>query len=241
MATNKIPVARTLLWLGVLLLALGSSVVAGADPGVSKLREAGKAAYDAGNFVEAKKAFDEAFRLAALHSLGVWSARARVKLGEWVQADERYEKLLKLPLSEGDAAAEGEARQQAAREREELRQRIPRVRIRLEGVQASDVDVSIDGQAVAEGFLLVKKQGPFPNGKSLEVNPGTHRIVGVSGDQRKEVSVTLAEGETRDVSLRFVNPDTVRQRKCRDKCRSDCDDNNKCYVDCKHRCFDKGS
>jgi tetratricopeptide (TPR) repeat protein len=224
-----------------LLLALGSSVAAGADPGVSKLREAGMAAYGAGNFSEAKKAFDEAFRLAALHSLGVWSARARVKLGEWVQADERYEKLLKLPLSESDKAAESEARQQAAQEREALRQRIPRVRIRLEGVEPGDVDVSIDGEAVAEGFLLVKKKGPFPNGKSLEVNPGPHRVVGQSGDQRKEVSVTLAEGETRDVSLRFVNPDTVRQRKCRDKCRSDCNENNKCYIDCKHRCFTKSN
>ena len=238
MPIKKIRVAGTLRWLGVLLLALGCSVAAAADPGVSKLREVGMAAFEAGKFAEAKKAFDEAFRLAALHSLGVWSARARVKLGEWVQADERYEKLLELPLSQSDAAAEGEARQQAAREREELRQRIPRIRIRLEGVEASEVDVSIDGQAVAESFL-VKKKGPFPRGKSLEVNPGTHQVVGVSGEQRKEVSVTVAEGETRDVSLRFVNPDTVRQRKCRDKCRADCNENNKCYVDCKHRCFEK--
>jgi hypothetical protein len=168
----------------------------------------------------------------------VWGARTRVKLGEWVEADERYERVAKAPSSQGERSREEEARQQAVREREELRHRLPRLRIRLEGVAAEEVEVAIDGVPVAGEFLTVKKKekGIFPHGKSLVVNPGDHRIVGVTSEQRKELAVSITEGQTRDVSLRFINPDTLRQRKCADKCKADCS-TNKCYVDCKHRCF----
>jgi hypothetical protein len=223
----------------VVSLALGALGTAGADAGVEKLRSTGMAAYDAGKYAEAKQAFDEAFRLSPLHSLGVWAARSRVKLGELVEADAQYEKLQKAPVTRGDGPAEEQARQQAVREREELRHRIPRLRIRLEGVEPSAVDVTIDGSPVGDEFLFAKNAGLFPRGKSLEVNPGQHVILGVSGEQRREMPVSLGEGESREVRLRFVNPDTVRQRKCADACREDCDGNNKCYVECKHRCFTK--
>jgi tetratricopeptide (TPR) repeat protein len=223
----------------VMLAAPGGA--ADADRGVGKLRATGLAAYNAGDFIEAKKAFDEAFRIAPLHSLGVWAARTRVKLGEWVEAEERYERIAKAPISGGERGAEEEARQQAVREREELRHRMPRLRIRLEGVAADEVEVEIDGVPVAAEYLQAKKKekdrGIFPHGKSLIVNPGDHRLVGVSGEQRKEVSISLGEGQTRDVNLRFINPETLRQRKCADKCKADCSGSNKCYVDCKHRCF----
>jgi len=228
-------------WLGLGLLAarLGDVPAAGGDDGVGKLRAAGIAAYNAGDYGEAKKAFDEAYRRAALHSLGVWAARTRVRLGEWVEADERYEELTKAPITQGTRSSEEEARQQAVREREELRHRLPRLRIRVEGIGAAEVEVALDGAPVASEYLLVKRKekGLFPNGKSLIVNPGDHRIVGVIGEQRKELSVNVGEGQTRDVSLHFINPETIRQRKCADKCKDDCDGNNKCYVDCKHRCF----
>lgn len=213
--------------------------VAGAEDGASKLRAAGMAAYRAGDYGEAKKAFDQAFRIAPLHSVGLWSARARVKLGEWVEAEERYERLTKTPITRGERGAEEEARQLAVREREDLRHRLPRLRIRLEGLEGEPVEVAIDGAPVSQEYLLVKakRRGIFPHGKALAVNPGDHLIVGVTGEQRKEVSLSIAEGETRDVSLRFVNPDTLRQRKCADRCRQDCGTKNRCYVDCKHRCF----
>ena len=231
--------SKALLGLCLLGASLGSVPATGGDDGVGKLRAAGIAAYNAGDYGEAKKAFDEAYRRAPLHSLGVWGARTRVKLGEWVEADERYERLAKTPITEGVRGAEEEARQQAVREREELRHRLPRLRIRLEGVDAGEVEVALDGSPIATEFLLIKKKdkGIFPNGKSLVVNPGDHVIVGVAGDQRKELSVNVGEGQTRDVNLRFINPDTIRQRKCADKCKDDCDGSNKCYVDCKHRCF----
>jgi tetratricopeptide (TPR) repeat protein len=226
----------------LLMLVAVPRGAAGADNDVGKLRATGLAAYNAGEYTEAKRAFDEAFRITPLNTLGIWAARARVKLGEWVEADERYERIAKAPISGSERGAEGEARQQAVREREQLRHRLPRLRIRLEGVKLDEVEVAIDGVSVASEFLLAKnkEKGIFRHGKSLVVNPGDHRIVGVSGEQRKELSISIAEGQTRDVNLRFINPDTLRQRKCADKCKTDCSGNNKCYVDCKHRCFTAG-
>jgi tetratricopeptide (TPR) repeat protein len=237
----KVPGALSC-WVMLLCLVMLAAVpegAAGADDGVNKLRATGLAAYNAGDYSEAKKAFDQAFRITPLHSLGIWAARTRVKLGEWVEADERYERIAKAPVARGAGGAEEEARQQAVREREALRHRLPRLRIRLEGVDAREVEVALDGVPVAGEFLQAKSKdkGIFPHGKSLVVNPGDHHIVGVSGEQRKELSVSMAEGQTRDVNLRFINPDTLRQRKCSDKCKPDCSGNNKCYVDCKHRCF----
>jgi tetratricopeptide (TPR) repeat protein len=225
--------------LALLLAGVGGLAQAGAEDGVGKLRATGMAAYNSGDYSEAKRAFDEAFRLSPQVSLGVWSARSRVKLGEWVEADERYERLSKATITKGDRSAEEEARREAIREREDLRHRMPRLRIRLEGIGAEEVEVALDGSPVGTEFLLVKKKekGIFPHGKSLVVNPGDHRIVGVAGEQRKELAVSIAEGQTRDVNLRFINPDTLRQRKCADKCKDDCSGKNKCYVDCKHRCF----
>lgn len=223
------------LWLG------GASLSSAGDADVAKLRNAGMAAFEAGNYAAAKQAFDQAFGLSPLHSLGLWTARSRAKLGELVEADQRYEKVLKTPLTESAPSAEREAQQHAAGEREELRHRIPRLRIKLEGVDPSEVEVRLDGVLVADEFVIVQKHSPFPHGKALQVNPGSHQIVAVSADQRKDLSVTLAEQQTREVSLRFANSGTLKQRKCRDQCRVDCGENNECYVACKQRCFSKAS
>jgi hypothetical protein len=228
------------LWLFVLVFGLIGSRSEAEQLDVAKLRDEGISAYQSGNYSAAKAAFDRAFALAPLHSLGVWTARSRDKLGELLEADQRYGKVLDTPLPAGAEAVEGEAREHAAREREELRHRIPHVRIRLEGVNPAEIEVRMDGALVSDEFLVVNKEGPFPHGKALQVNPGRHQILAVSADQRKDTSVSLKEGETRDVTLQFAKASTVRQRKCRDQCRTDCGDSNDCYVACKQRCFSKG-
>jgi hypothetical protein len=229
-------------WLSLLVLVFGliGSRSEAEQVDLAKLRDEGVAAYQAGKYPAAKLAFDRAFAIAPLPSLGVWTARARAKLGELLEAEQRYGKVLDAPLPAGAEAAEGEAREHAAREREELRHRIPHLRIRLEGVNPAEIEVRVDGVLVGDEFLIVKKDGPFRHGKALQVNPGTHQILAVSADQRKDASVSVKEGETRDVTLQFAKASTLRQRKCRDKCRTDCGDNNDCYVDCKQRCFSKG-
>lgn len=228
-------------WLALSILGmwlLGSSSHAQSES-ISKLRDEGMAAYQAGNYASAKAAFDRAFGIAPLHSLALWSARARVKLGELVEADERYEKLLSTPLPAGAESSEAEARREAAKEREELRHRIPRLRIRVEGVNPAEIEVRVNGALVGDEYLISKKGGPFPKGKALQVNPGTHQILAVALDQRQDTSVAVEEGQTREVSLRFAAASTVRQRKCRDQCRTDCHEDNDCYVACKQRCFIK--
>jgi len=231
---------RGLLCLSVLMVGLIGVRSEAEQVDIAKLRDQGMAAYQAGNYAGAKRAFDQAFGMAPLHSLGIWTARSRVKLGELLEADQRYGKVLETPLPAGAEATEGEARAHAAREREELRHRIPHLRIRLEGVNPAEVEVRIDGTLVSDDFVVVKKDGPFRHAKALQVNPGSHQILVVAAEQRQETSVTVKEAETKDVVLRFANESTLRQRKCRDQCRTDCNDNNDCYVECKQRCFIKG-
>ncbi|HTV23405.1 MAG TPA: hypothetical protein VMG12_32170, partial [Polyangiaceae bacterium] len=116
-------VSRALFCMTVTVGAVASLTAPGgpdawaAEDGIGKLRAAGMKAYNAGDFVEAKKAFDEAFKLMPLHSVGLWAARSRVKLGEWVEAGEQLERIAKSPIQRGDRSAEEEARQQAIRER----------------------------------------------------------------------------------------------------------------------------
>ena len=239
MLTRSLWLLMLVFWLiGTLVVADRSAEAQQAD--VAKLRDEGLAAFQSGKYSAAKRAFDQAFGIAPLPSLGVWTARSRVKLGELLEADLRYGKVLETPLPAGAEATEGEAREHAAHEREELRHRIPLLRIRLEGVNPAEVEVRVDGALVGDEFVVVKKDGPFRHGKALQVNPGTHQILVVAAEQRQDTSVSVKEGETRDVTMRFANASTLRQRKCRDQCRADCRDDKDCYVECKQRCFSKG-
>jgi len=226
--------------LAVLSFALTNLGLAQADPAADKtadkLEETGRVAYQAGDYAAAKRAFDESYNLAPRHTLGLWTARARVKLNEWVEAAQRLETLLSTPVGSADGK-EREAYEQALKERDELRHRMPRIRIRLEGVQQGEAKVQIDGTPVSQEFLVVKKTSAFPHGKALQINPGNHQLVAVSGEQRREVALSIAAGEMRDVNVRFVNADTIRQRNCVDQCRKTCKTNNDCYMECKERCF----
>src|SRR5690606_13570088 len=114
-------VPKALFCIALLVAAPGGSGAWAADDGVGKLRTAGLKAYNAGDYIEAKKAFDEASRIMPLPSVGLWAARSRVKRGEWVEAAGQPERIAKAPIERGDRGAEEEARQQAVREREELR------------------------------------------------------------------------------------------------------------------------
>jgi tetratricopeptide (TPR) repeat protein len=229
---------RWLLLLPLLFVLSGVRFSSAEEPDVAKLRDEGMTAYQLGNYKKAEQAFDRAYAIAPLHSLGIWSARSRVKLGQWLEADERFDELIKKPVPAG-AREESMARDAAAHERDELRKRMPHLRFRVEGAKASELEVRVDGVLVPDEFLVGKKDGPFRHAKAFQVNPGSHQILAVSVDQRLDQSVEVNEGETRDVNLRFANSGTLRQRKCRDQCRTDCHDDNDCYVNCKERCFSK--
>src|SRR5215467_3274187 len=81
-----------LLWLAVLWLHV---TLVGAQDDASRamarqLGEEGLEAYQASDYLLAERKLDRAYRLFATPTLGLWSARARIKAGHWVEAAERF-------------------------------------------------------------------------------------------------------------------------------------------------------
>lgn len=136
---------------------------------------------------------EKAYAGMRVPALGLWSARALARRGLLVEASERYLETTRLTGTGGDPEVQAQARKDAERELDELTPRIPLLRIDVEGALESEVRVSLDGAPMSAVFL----------GEERPVNPGSHRIVGELGEQRKEQNVTLDEREKKRIALEF--------------------------------------
>jgi hypothetical protein len=157
------------------------------------LAYSGLRAYAAHDYASASAQLEESFRLLPVPSLGLWSARALVKLGRLLQAEQRYRATAALPLGPDDPPVQGEARATAELEHAELGARIPSVEVQLIGAEAHEVVVTLDGAALPAEAL----------GQRRRVDPGRHALVGTRAGERSEVSLTLSEGQHEQATLRF--------------------------------------
>jgi hypothetical protein len=159
-----------------------------------ELATEGSTLYQQGDFDGAYDRFNRAYQLVQRPNVGIWAARSLMRSGRWVEASERYLELERTALPAGAPADQVQAVQDAARERRELLGRLPSLKIVIDGADASDVFVSINGQLVKPALLGVKQP----------VNPGTLLVKGVRGEQAVEQSVELAEAQSREVKLSFT-------------------------------------
>lgn len=158
-----------------------------------KLAEDGVAALQAGDGAKAVEKLDKAFRALRVPSIALWSGRALVKQGRLVEAAERLLEATRLPIS-GDAAVQEQAKTDAAKELEQLRPRIPNLVVRVEG--GAEVTVSLDGSDVPASLL----------GEDRPINPGVHQLIAKRGNAQKTDDIDIAEGERKEVTLRFDAP-----------------------------------
>jgi len=159
-----------------------------------KLGVDGVRAYEAGKYDVAMDRLERAYKVLAVPSLGLWSARALEKNGRLVEAAERYVKTTRLPVdSSSDRAVQEQAKKDAAREHEALVPRIPNLVVEIEGAPSDDVQVTVAGVPINAALVGT----PFP------ANPGPIVVVAESGAQRVEGKATLVEGETSTVVLDF--------------------------------------
>lgn len=158
-----------------------------------KLAEDGVLALQNGDALTASQKLEKAHQMLRVPSVALWSARALVKKGQWVEAAERLREVSRL-ASSGDAAVQEEARRDAEKELAELTPRIPILVVGIVGAEPSTVTVTLDGAAVP-GALL---------GEDRPVNPGTHQLVGTRGDDRVTTTLSVAEGERKQAELRFT-------------------------------------
>jgi hypothetical protein len=159
-----------------------------------KLGYSGVEAYQAGDYKTAQQKLEKAYRVLRVPSVGLWSARALVQLGQLVEASERYQELARLSATEtGDPAVQKKAVAEAANELKALLPRIPSVTVQVEGADAAAVKVTIDGKAILPELV----------GEPLPVNPGKHQVAAARGAEHVELELSLAEAEQKPAVLRF--------------------------------------
>lgn len=195
--SQRVHIAFALTWLfsplGVRAQVATPGYDTAARAAARQVGEEGIEAYWARNYVEAHEKFEKGYQLFATPTLGLWSARARMQLGRWVDAAERYRETLTMSNSVGNQAAQNEALHDAKKELEALLPRIPTVTLQLEGASSSEVKLALDGSALPNAFI----------GVARPTDPGSHELVALRNDERVVVRVQLAEREHKSLPLRF--------------------------------------
>ena len=159
----------------------------------------GMTAYQAGDYTVASEKLEKAYRVLRVPSLGLWSARSLVQLGKLVEASERYTEVQRLKPEGGDEAVQRQAQVDAETELSALVARVPSLIVELEGAEAAQTKVTIDGVAINSELI----------GELRPTNPGRHVVVGVRGSDEARVEVELAEGERKPVRLVFAASDAT--------------------------------
>jgi hypothetical protein len=158
-----------------------------------QLATQGSEAYEAENYSAAFDRFNRAYQLVSVPTVGIWSARSLVKLGRWVEASERYLEIERAPLAENAPPEHARAKDEAAAERKDLLARLPQVRVLIEGAEASDVFVTLNGKVLNTALI----------GVNTPVDPGTLKVKAVRGEDVVDATVQVAERQVQDVKLVF--------------------------------------
>jgi hypothetical protein len=180
--------------LSILLAALSISLAAPsvhAQSGKDDARRffnAGQKAYKAGKYVEAAKAYEEAFRIKPHPSPLINAGDAWEKSGNVGQAARDYHRVLSL---------EQAGEQDRADATDRLAKIAPRVGIfELKGDSSARVRVDDD---------------EFHGGDRVYVDPGSHTIILLDVDDAKEVKFDVAGGASRSVDLDSLKPKAENQ------------------------------
>jgi hypothetical protein len=163
---------------------------AATDPGREGIND-----FYAGRYDEALQKLTRAYLDHRTPVLGLWSARAMVKLGKLVEAAMRYHEVTGLTAPAGDSA-QSEAQVTALKERQALLPKIPKLTVIVRGADTNAVTVKVD----AANFHATRI------GKPQEVNPGQHEVVGTLGTQTVTELVILHEGNAKTIALVFEPP-----------------------------------
>ena len=181
----------------MLVLALATSRDAAAEPTAADVETArglyveGLELRDGGKLEMSLGRFKAAHALAATPITSLELGRAHALLGELVEAREVLLSIERLPVQPAESAKAANARVEARAMAEQLRDRIPALRIVFSPEPAGPPHVTIDGAVIpAEALANPRK-----------VNPGSHIIVAEANGARATSTVLLIERELRMVTL----------------------------------------
>jgi hypothetical protein len=153
----------------------------------------GAQAFEAGDYARASDFFRRAHELVPAPSIALLRARSLAKLGQLLEAIDIYEQTSRFKLPEDAPEAYLQAVDTARNEMEEVRHRLPRLKVTLIGVSSGEAaQVSMDDKPTPEALLGVERP----------INPGQHRIEArVAGQLRATRELSMVEGESYQVEL----------------------------------------
>ena len=184
-----------------LLLLLSAPLHAQTSAEVMTAREIAKEgidAFDSGEYQRAADRLGEAYDIVKVPTIALYRARALVKLGRLVEASELYQEATTIEGDLGKQSKQQAAQDQAKKEREELLPRIPRLKVKIVGGSAKDVEVKVDGQAVAPQLLRA----------GYAVDAREHEVEGDLNGEVVRETFTVDEGDSATVTLSFKGTGT---------------------------------
>ncbi len=168
---------------------------AGTRMAARELAVAGAEAFDKQDFATALDRFQRAESLYKVPSIAVMVARALARTGRVVEAVDKYEETLRMPLDASAPEAFQRAVADATAEVEPVRARVARVELRLPADAPAGSEVTLDGRPVPPALL----------GVATPVNPGVHHLAAhAPGRIPYHSDVTLAEGARQAVEISLL-------------------------------------
>ena len=161
----------------------------------------GAQAFEAGDYAQASDFFRRAHELVPAPSIALLRARSLAKLGQLLEAIDIYEQTARFKLPDEAPEAYLQAVETARNEMEDVRRRLPRLKLILIGVASNEhPQVSMDDKVTPDALLGVERP----------INPGQHRIEArVAGQLRATRELSMVEGQNYQVELdvRPVQPE----------------------------------
>jgi hypothetical protein len=160
-----------------------------------ELAVAGAEAFDKQDFATALDRFQRAESLYKVPSIAVMVARCLASTGRVVEAVDKYEETLRMPLDAAAPEAFQRAVADATAEVEPARARVARVELHLPADAPVGSEVRLDGKPVPPALL----------GVATPVNPGVHHLTAhAPGRVPYRYDVTLAEGARQAVEISLL-------------------------------------
>lgn len=149
---------------------------------------------DAGDLGGALKAFTTADSIMHVPTTGLEVARTQDKMGQLLEARETLLAVLRIAPRPSDPPPFAEARKAAEALDADLAKRIPSLAVEATSEVPGTISIIVDDQELAPNLVGVPRK----------MNPGKHTVVAKAGGEEIREAVTLAQSETKKVSLRVV-------------------------------------
>jgi hypothetical protein len=173
-------------------IVLADEADAGTRMAARELAVAGAEAFDKQDFATALDRFRRAEALYKAPSIAIMTARCFARVGRLVEAVDKYEETLRVPLDATAPEAFQRAVADATSEVEAVRARVPRLELRLPAEAPADLEVKLDDKLLPAALLGV----PTP------VNPGLHHVAArAAGREPFSSDITLPEGARQTLEL----------------------------------------